>query len=245
MIKEEKFVNFCIRMRGGGGDRYMGGSVGLVHCPDRTEVLSGQDGQLITILDITVNPDSTVIVHAVGDLPFRVRNAWIPRGLRGVQCAVVDVEQAAHVMDTILETCDGEASLRRFSRLIRVAAPSLADMLAHPSGKFTVFVPTSRALDATFGNASDEDLAADPKVEAMLTSHVIEGKVPCEALYNGRVLTAIDGSALIVTFKTWPRSDARVNDMPIDHMDVMCANGVMHIVSAVNIPTPAPTRRGR
>lgn len=245
LVKEDKYVNFGLRLRCGGGDRYMGGSVGLVHSPDRREACPGQDGQLVTITDIIVNPDNTIIVHAVGDLPFRVQRAWMPRGLRGLQCAIVEVEPAAPRLETILDTCDQESGLRRFGRLLRAAAPAAAARLADPGEKFTVFVPTTNALNAALGGLRDEDLVGRPDVEAVLVAHIVPGRVACEALYNGRALTAIDGSSLIVSFKTWPRGDPRVNDLLVEHMDVMCANGVIHTIDGLLTPNPAPAGRGR
>jgi len=79
-LREERYVNFCMRLRCGMGDRYSGGSIGLVYSPDASEVPVGAEGQLATIVDITVMPDSSVVLRVVGDLPFRVGQL----GCRGV-----------------------------------------------------------------------------------------------------------------------------------------------------------------
>lgn len=91
-LKEEHYVNYGLRLRCGAGDRYMGGSLGIVHSPDRREVVPGTEGQLVTVTNIIVNPDSTMTMRVVGDRPFRVLNSWMPRGLRGLQCAIVQVD---------------------------------------------------------------------------------------------------------------------------------------------------------
>lgn len=247
-VKDEKYVNFGLRLRCGGGDRHGGGTVGLLHSPDRTEAYPGQEGQLVTITNIIVMPDSTLIVSAVGDLPFRVHRAWMPRGLRGLQCAVVEVEPAAPTLDSILETCTLEATLRRFVGLLELTAPDVARQLGDAGSKFTVFVPTTRVLDAAMRGLSDEpstlrEWAAKPDVQAMLLCHVVPGRLPLEALYSGRGLTAIDGTPLVVTFGRWPRGDPRVNDVPMEHMDIMCANGVVHSMDGMLAPARAPGLR--
>lgn len=242
-LKEERYVNFGLRLRCGGGDRYMGGSVGLVHCPDRREVLPGTEGQLVTVTDIIALPDNTLIVTAVGDLPFRIQRSWMPRGLRGLQCAIVDVEPAAPRLHTILDECSHDPQLTRFAALLRACAPQLAEMLASRGrGPFTVFAPTARSLESLLADAREEDLAG-PEMEALLTCHVVTGKVSSEALYSGRSLPALDGTSLQVTFGKWPRGDPRVNGLPVENMDVMCANGVIHTVAGLLTPSPAPSRR--
>lgn len=242
-LKDEKYVNFALRMRCGGGDRFAGGTIGLIHNPECQEALPGEEGQLVTITSLTVLPNNTVIVICIGDLPFRIRRVWMPRGLRGLQMAIVDVEPAAPCLDPILPTCDSEKPLRRFVRLLRAAAPQVAAMLEDMSGKFTVFCPTTRTLDMAFGSAADEDFAGREDVQALLACHVVQQRVPCEALYTGRALTALDGTPLIVTFGKWPRGDPCVNGLPIEHLDIMCANGVIHTVSGLLTPSPGPTRR--
>merc|ERR1719469_1164880 len=108
-------MNFGLRLRCGGGDRYNGGTIGLVHDPERMEAAPGSEGQLVTITEIVVMPDSTIVVTAVGDLPFRVQRAWMPRGFRGLQCAVVEVTPAAPRLEPLLQTCASESILSRFA----------------------------------------------------------------------------------------------------------------------------------
>lgn len=244
-LTEEKYVNFGLRMRCGGGDRYAGGTIGLVHSPMRDEAHPGTEGQLVMVTNIIVQPDGSVVLTVVGDLPFRIRKAWFPRGLRGLQAAFVDVDPTAAYQDLLLPTCDSERPIARFARLMRMAAPGIAERLDTPGSDFTVFAPTDAALAAAFGGASDEELAGAPQVAALLACHVVPMRVPLEAMYNGRVLTALDGTSLIVTFGKWPKGDIRVNGAAAEHMDIMCANGVVHTIASVLSPSQGPTSRRR
>merc|ERR1719247_2906334 len=59
-LREDKYINFAIRLRAGGGDKYMGGSVGLMYSPERREVMPGEEGQLATVLDISIQLDNSI-----------------------------------------------------------------------------------------------------------------------------------------------------------------------------------------
>lgn len=249
-IKEERYVNFCIRLRCGGGDRYMGGSIGLIHTPDRREAEIGQEGQLVTILDMIVNPDSTVTIDVIGDQPFVVQKTWMPRSLRDLQFAIVQVEPIAVGShdESLLATMLHDPSLYRFGRLVSLGAPALAAELQDSSCSSTVFVPTNAAIEAAFGDLSDEEIVQQFDVETMLLCHIVPGRFPSDSLYTGRALVSADHSALIVTFRYWPRGEPSVNGVPVVHVDVTCSNGVIHILTGMLRPTcmPGPCRgRGR
>jgi len=225
LLKEDQYVNFGIRLRAGGGDHYMGGSVGLVYTPDRKEVQPGHEGQLVTILDIVINPDSTVSLRALGDLPFFVRQSWIPRGLRGLQCAVVETDQLCHFTDSILEACDNEEELTLFAALLRKVAPNWAALLSGQGSPYTVFVPQNKALEERV-----KGLADDKELEKLLGCHIVQGRVQLEGFYSGRHMVAIDGTPLTISFTTWPRNGPKINQVEVAETDYPCENGVIHIM---------------
>lgn len=242
-LRDERYVNFALRLKCGTGDRYMGGTIGLVHSADRSEAVPGIDGQLVTVTDIVVHPDSSIVVSAVGDLEFKILRTWMPRGLRGLQLALVEVEaQVVKRLDPILESLADEQDFTYFARLLVDGAPRLAEALSI-GGPFTVFAPTNAALDATFGPYSAELLQL-PGLEAFLACHVCAGKTSCEALYSGRTLQAVDGTVLLVTFIKWPRNGPMVNNIPIQHLDIACRNGIVHSITGVLSPAPMPMKRG-
>jgi len=234
-LREEKYINFALRLRRGGGDKYMGGSVGLMYSDDRREVLPGEEGQLATVLDIVIQLDNSISVTCVGDLPFRVQRAWLPRGLRGLQMAQVEVMKVAPRLSPILQSCEMEPDMQLFAQVLQ-GCPEINQLLNQP-GPFTVFVPMNRSFDL-----SAEELLANPRLESVVRCHVSLTHVPLEAMYSGRPLQAIDGTLLIVSFAQWPRGGPMVNDIPIEHMDIQCSNGVIHLIDGVITPNPM---RGR
>lgn len=244
-LRDERYINYALRMRCGSGDRYNGGSIGLVCSGDGLEAAPGTEGQLVTVTDIIVMPDNTVILCAVGDLNFCVLRTWMPRGMQGIQLAFIEVEQAtAPRLEPIVDTCLAETGLGLFARLIVAAALHLQEVLSQ-GGPFTVFVPTDVALTAFFGGSPEEDIVQLPNLEAFLACHIVQGRVPFEAMYSGRTLHALDGTNLTVTFTRWPRDGPMVNSILFEHSDVWCRNGVVHSINGVLTPAPAPQRRPR
>jgi uncharacterized surface protein with fasciclin (FAS1) repeats len=240
-LRDEKYINFAVRIRCGLGDHYTGGTVGLIHSMDSTEAQPGEEGQLIMVTDVVVQPNNTVVVTAIGDMNFRVLKSWMPRGMQGLQLAHVEVESRASSLDPIVETCATEPNMTLFARMIS-AVPRLQEYLSGV-GPWTVFVPTNEAL----GNLgmSEEDLLQRPDLEELLRCHIVIGKVTCEAMYSGRTLQAIDGTILQMTFARWPRGLPAVNEVPVEHLDVLCSNGVIHSIMGLLHAAPAPGRRRR
>lgn len=243
-VRDEVYVNFLLRLRCGGGDRYGGGTVGLVHAPDRREATAGSDGQLIMVTDVSVNNTGSIQVIAVGDLDFKVIRAWVPRGMGSLQLAHVEVIKRTTHLVPILETLATNPELSAFGRLVE-AAPKVSKTLSE-AGPFTLFVPTSAALDSMLGGGASGEAAfvASPDLEAFLLCHICSGKVAKESMYNGRIFNAVDGTIVTINFGRWPRAEPYVNDIPVKDMDFQCTNGIIHILSGTLTPAPTPGRWG-
>jgi len=240
VLNEEKYITYGIRLRCGGGDRYKGGTIGLIHSPNRGEALPGDVGQLATIVDIIAMPDNTLVVDAVGDLEFTVTKAWMPRGYRGLQLGHINAIPAANPIEAIWPTLASEPDFTVFARLLKEGAPKLAEALSIPgAGRcFTVFAPTNRSFFEAFHGATEEDLLGMPDLEQLMCCHVVEGKLNCEAFFNGRTIRSVCGTVLETKFTRWPRGDPRVNDIAIEHMDISVSNGVIHSIAGVLTSKP-------
>jgi len=245
-LRHDKYVTFALRLRCGTGDHYMGGTVGLLHNPQREEALVGDEGQLATILDLVVQPDNSVIVTAIGDLDCTVARTWMPRGLRGLQLAFVDVHRhQVPALQPILTTCHEEPGFALFGQLVAKAPgfQEVAQALDGGDAPFTVFVPQDTELLSALGGGSLEEMLQVPYLQAVLACHIIRGKIPFEALYSGRTVKAIDGTVLMVTFMQWPRGGPCINEIPGGHMDIYCSNGIVHSIKGVLMPAPRSNQR--
>ena len=129
------------------------------------------------------------------------------------------------VADTIAATPD----LSTLSSL--VVKTGLTDTLKG-TGPFTVFAPTNAAF-AKVPTKTMDDLAKDPeKLKAVLTYHVIAGKVMAAEVKNGNAKT-VNGANLALSkagdFVT-------VEDGMVQKADIAATNGVVHVVDSVLIP---------
>ena len=112
-----------------------------------------------------------------------------------------------------------------------VAKAGLTDTLKG-AGPFTVFAPTNAAF-AKVPAKTMEDLGNDPaKLKAVLTYHVVPGKVMAADVKNSNAKT-VNGANLALSkagdFVT-------VEDGMVQTADLSATNGVVHIIDSVLIP---------
>ncbi len=130
---------------------------------------------------------------------------------------------------SVADTIAAVPELSTLSSLVVKAG--LTDTL-RSTGPFTVFAPTNAAFAKVPAKTMD-DLAKDSeKLKAVLTYHVIPGKVMASDVKNGNAKT-VNGANLALSkagdFVT-------VEDGMVQKADVLATNGVMHIVDSVFIP---------
>lgn len=131
----------------------------------------------------------------------------------------------------IVDTAVGAGS---FGTLVAaVEAAGLVETLKG-EGPFTVFAPTDEAFAALPAGTVDDLLKPEnkDKLVAVLTYHVVAGKVMSGDLSNGMTATTVQGSD--VTIMT--EGGVKVNDANVVSADVMASNGVIHVIDAVILP---------
>ena len=100
------------------------------------------------------------------------------------------------------------------------------------TGPFTVFAPTNAAF-AKVPAKTMEDLGKDPaKLKAVLTYHVVPGKVMAADVKNGNAKT-VNGANLALSKSG---DFVTVEDGMVQTADLSATNGVVHIVDSVLIP---------
>ena len=98
-------------------------------------------------------------------------------------------------------------------------------------GPFTVFAPTDDAF-AKIPKADLDALLKDKaKLKAVLTYHVVSGKVMSADLQAGNVKTVQGSNVMINTM-----GGAMVNDAKVVAADVAADNGVIHAIDTVLMP---------
>jgi uncharacterized surface protein with fasciclin (FAS1) repeats len=132
---------------------------------------------------------------------------------------------AADIVDTAV-------SAGQFKTLAAaLQAAGLVDTLKGP-GPFTVFAPT----DAAFAKIPQADLQAllkdKAKLTAVLTYHVVPGKVMAMDVRPGAVKT-VQGSAINVRAAG---GQVMVDNATVTATDIVADNGVIHVIDSVILP---------
>ena len=114
-----------------------------------------------------------------------------------------------------------------------VQAAGLVDALKG-AGPFTVFAPSDEAFAKLPAGTVDELLKPEnkDKLVAILTYHVVPGKVLSGDVKPGRV-TTLQGTQLVVSTK---KGELMVDGARIVATDVTASNGVIHVIDAVIMP---------
>jgi uncharacterized surface protein with fasciclin (FAS1) repeats len=114
-----------------------------------------------------------------------------------------------------------------------LTAAGLVDTLKG-EGPFTVFAPTDAAFAALPAGTVEDLLKPEnkDKLVAVLTYHVVAGKVMSADLTEGMTAATVQGSDITITLD----GGAKVNGAVISAVDVEASNGVIHVIDAVILP---------
>jgi len=138
--------------------------------------------------------------------------------------ALVMSAQAKDIVDTAVDA----GSFKTLATAL--GAAGLIETLKG-KGPFTVFAPTDEAF-AKIPKADLEALLKDKaKLTAVLTYHVVPGKVMAADVKAGKVKT-VQGSDITVTTK----NGVMVNKAKVVKTDIVADNGVIHVIDTVIMP---------
>lgn len=115
-----------------------------------------------------------------------------------------------------------------------VKGAGLADALSG-TGPFTVFAPTDAAFAKLPAGTLDALLKDPQKLAAILTYHVVAGKVMAAdvIMANGAKPATLNGAALDIQVKD---GKVHVNNATVTKADVAASNGVIHVIDTVVLP---------
>ena len=128
----------------------------------------------------------------------------------------------------IVDTAVGAGNFKTLASALTAAG--LVDTLKG-KGPYTVFAPT----DAAFAKIPKADLDAllkdKAKLTAILTYHVVAGKVMAADVKAGKVKT-VQGSELTVS----TMGGVMVDGAKVSATDIVADNGVIHVIDSVIMP---------
>lgn len=135
-------------------------------------------------------------------------------------------------MPDIVETA---VSAGQFLTLVKaVQAAGLVETLKSP-GPFTVFAPTDEAFRKLPAGTLENLLADKVKLTAILTYHVVPGKVMANdvAQLHGKKVKTVQGQELMIDTS----NGVKVGGVAVTKADVEADNGVIHVIDTVLIPS--------
>lgn len=128
---------------------------------------------------------------------------------------------------------DIAAGNETFSTLVAaVTAAGLVDTLKG-EGPFTVFAPTDEAFAALPEGTVEALLADIPALTAILTYHVVPGKVMSGDLSDGMMATTVNGADVTIGVAA---DGVTVDGANVTTADIEATNGVIHVIDAVILP---------
>ena len=128
----------------------------------------------------------------------------------------------------IVDTAVSAGNFKTLAAALQAAG--LVETLKGP-GPFTVFAPTDAAFAKVPKAALDALLADKAKLTAVLTYHVVAGKVMAKDVKAGKV-KSVQGSDLTVSTMGGVTLDAA----NVTATDIVADNGVIHVIDSVLMP---------
>ncbi len=133
-------------------------------------------------------------------------------------------------MSNIIETA---ISAGKFNTLaLAVKAAGLVETLSGP-GPFTVFAPSDEAFEKLPEGTVENLLKDKEKLTAVLTYHVVSGKVMAADVVKLTSAKTLQGSSLSVSTD----DGVMVDSANVVQTDIVCDNGVIHVIDSVLMPS--------
>ena len=133
---------------------------------------------------------------------------------------------AADIVDTAV-------AAGNFQTLVSaVEAAGLVDTLKG-EGPFTVFAPTDEAFAKIPQEQLESLLENKTQLTAVLTYHVIAGKVMSTDLTDDMAVATVQGDNVTINLD---EDGVMVNDAKVVQADIECINGVVHAIDTVLMP---------
>lgn len=137
-------------------------------------------------------------------------------------------------MADIVDTAVAAGSFKTLVTAVKAAG--LVDTLKG-KGPFTVFAPNDDAF-AKLPKGTVEGLLKDiPKLKAVLTYHVVPGKVMAADVVKLKSAKTVQGQNVKIDASKWHlHKTVKVNDANVIKADIVTDNGVIHVIDKVILP---------
>jgi uncharacterized surface protein with fasciclin (FAS1) repeats len=147
--------------------------------------------------------------------------------------ACLALNPSAGADDEKKDVVDTAVAAGNFKTLAK--AIEAADLVETLKGKgpFTVFAPTDDAFSKLPEGALEALLKDKEKLKAVLTYHVVSGKVAAADVVNLKEAKTVQGKPLQITAKD---GGVMINKAKVVKADIAASNGVIHVIDTVLLP---------
>jgi len=132
-------------------------------------------------------------------------------------------------MPTIVDVAVQAGSFKTLVQAVQAAG--LVETLSG-EGPFTVFAPTDEAFAQIPQETLQAVLADKEKLTAILTYHVVPGKLMAADVVRSTQLQTAQGQSITVSTE----GGVRVDDANVVQTDIEADNGVIHVIDKVIMP---------
>jgi len=132
----------------------------------------------------------------------------------------------------IVDTAVSAGSFKTLTAALQAAG--LVDTLKG-KGPFTVFAPTDEAFSKLPPGTVQDLLKPEnkEKLVAILTYHVVPGKVVASQVTKMNSAKTVNGESLAIKVED---GTVMVDDAKVTKTDILCSNGVIHVIDSVVLP---------
>jgi uncharacterized surface protein with fasciclin (FAS1) repeats len=128
---------------------------------------------------------------------------------------------------------DTAVSAGNFNTLAKaLTAAGLVDTLKG-EGPFTVFAPTDAAFAKLPPGALDDLLEDKERLTAVLTYHVVPGKVMAADVVKLSDAKTVQGQSVSIATKG---GAVKIDEATVTRTDIVSSNGVIHVIDSVILP---------
>ncbi len=129
----------------------------------------------------------------------------------------------------IVDTAVAAGSFKTLAKALEAAG--LIETLKG-AGPFTVFAPTDDAFAKLPAGTLDALLKDKAKLTAVLTYHVVPGKVMAADVVKLKEAKTVQGQSI----KVDTSAGVKVDGANVIKTDIACSNGVIHVIDSVILP---------
>jgi uncharacterized surface protein with fasciclin (FAS1) repeats len=129
----------------------------------------------------------------------------------------------------IVDTAVAAGSFKTLARALDAAG--LIETLKG-NGPFTVFAPTDEAFAKLPAGTLDALLKDKAKLTAVLTYHVVPGKVMAADVVKLKDAKTVQGQSITID----TAAGVKVDGANVVKTDIVCSNGVIHVIDSVMLP---------